>query len=157
MEQLDWVKNWTKAKQPHRGRTGLVSTVSCLEKTPFYGGLPSSTTLFIAPARCLCELFRKSWTVCQDPNTRWDYCVRAKRMRLTPLKPGESALTVDFVIYWVTCLLIWSSCSSHHWITHLWKIKLLLLEVSADFTKPHFVSSICSFLKKNFKPTEMGK
>ncbi|XP_058534043.1 putative tyrosine carboxypeptidase MATCAP2 isoform X3 [Ochotona princeps] len=29
-----------------------VFTVSCLEKTPFYGGLPSSTTPCIKPARC---------------------------------------------------------------------------------------------------------
>lgn len=27
--------------------------MSCLEKTPFYGGLPSSTTLSTEPAKCL--------------------------------------------------------------------------------------------------------
>ena len=147
--QQPW-NSWTgrkklELKPNNPTEEGLASIHSVLfRKDPFlWRAALLYYTVYRASQMSFCELFRDIGKFVKDPNTRWDYCVRAKRGWTDTSQPGECALTVDFVIYWVTVYWFWS----HPALpiiesTHLWKIKPLLLEVSADFPKPHFVGII---------------
>ena len=119
--QQPW-NSWTgrkklELKPNNPTEEGLASIHSVLfRKDPFlWRAALLYYTVYRASQMSFCELFRDLGQFVKDPNTRWDYCVRAKRGWTDTSQPGESALTVDFVIYWVTCLLILvTSCSSHH-------------------------------------------
>lgn len=106
--QQPW-NSWTgrkklELKPNNPTEEGLASIHSVLfRKDPFlWRAALLYYTVYRASQMSFCELFRDIGKFVKDPNTRWDYCVRAKRGWTDTSQPGEFALTVDFVIYWVT-------------------------------------------------------
>lgn len=147
--QQPW-NSWTgrkkhELKPNNPTEEGLASIHSVLfRKDPFlWRAALLYYTVYRASQMSFCELFKDIGKFVKDPNTRWDYCVRAKRGWTDTSQPGECPLTVGFLTYWIVVYWFWLHPNSPIGdFTDLWKIKPSLLEFSASFPKPHFGSVI---------------
>lgn len=50
-------------------------------------------TVYQAGRMSFSQLFHSLGRFVQDPNTRWDYCVRAKRGQTDTAQPGRPSIT----------------------------------------------------------------
>lgn len=103
--QQPW-NSWTgrkkhELKPNNPTEEGLASIHSVLfRKDPFlWRAALLYYTVYRASQMSFCELFRDIGKFVKDPNTRWDYCVRAKRGWTDTSQPGEYPLTVGFLTY----------------------------------------------------------
>lgn len=78
---------------------GLASIHSVLfRKDPFlWRAALLYYTVYQASQMSFCELFKDIGRFVKDPNTRWDYCVRAKRGWTDTSQPGKSASEVGLL------------------------------------------------------------
>lgn len=61
-------------------------------------------TVYQASRMSFSQLFRSLGRFVQDPNTRWDYCVRAKRGQADTAQPGRYARTLNVETIQLICL-----------------------------------------------------
>lgn len=101
--QQPW-NSWTgrkkhELKPNNPTEEGLASIHSVLfRKDPFlWRAALLYYTVYRASQMSFCELFKDIGKFVKDPNTRWDYCVRAKRGWTDTSQPGGCPLTIGFL------------------------------------------------------------
>lgn len=110
--QQPW-NSWTgrkkhELKPNNPTEEGLASIHSVLfRKDPFlWRAALLYYTVYQASRMSFCELFKDIGKFVKDPNTRWDYCVRAKRGWTDTSQPGRCSFFCRFSGFLGSCLLI---------------------------------------------------
>lgn len=100
--QQPW-NNWVgrkkhELKPNNPTEEGLASIHSVLfRKDPFlWRAALLYYTVYQASQMSFCELFKDIGKFVKDPNTRWDYCVRAKRGWTDTSQPGKCPSVAGF-------------------------------------------------------------
>ncbi|KAM6157238.1 putative tyrosine carboxypeptidase MATCAP2 isoform 3-T3 [Erethizon dorsatum] len=148
--QQPW-NSWTgrrkhKLKPNNPTEEGLASIHSVLfRKDPFlWRAALLYYTVYQASHMSFCDLFRDIGRFVKDPNTRWDYCVRAKRGWTDTSQPGcfsKDQVYLDGILQ----ILRHRESIDFHLLTALGKVsyedvdRLKELAVTGNMRVPHFL------------------
>lgn len=160
--QQPW-NSWTgrkkhELKPNNPTEEGLASIHSVLfRKDPFlWRAALLYYTVYQASQMSFCELFKDIGKFVKDPNTRWDYCVRAKRGWTDTSQPGGCLLTVGLPYGWLSVdfyyILIHQSEKSltSEQLNHCYLRSVLV------FPNHILLPFFSDLVLKNFKPTANG-
>ncbi|XP_040585711.1 uncharacterized protein KIAA0895 homolog isoform X2 [Mesocricetus auratus] len=143
---------------------GLASIHSVLfRKDPFlWRAALLYYTVYQASQMSFCELFRDIGKFVQDPNTRWDYCVRAKRGWTDTSQPGcfsKDQVYLDGILQ----ILRFRESIDFHLLTALGKVsyedvdRLKGLAVTENMRVPHFLQDHSRYMEHLEKIMEVNE
>ncbi|XP_004708210.2 uncharacterized protein KIAA0895 homolog [Echinops telfairi] len=146
--QQPW-NSWTgrkkhELKPNNPTEEGLASIHSVLfRKDPFlWRAALLYYTVYQASQMSFCELFRDIGKFVQDPNTRWDYCVRAKRGWTDTSQPGcfsKDQVYLDGILQ----ILRYRETIDFHLLTALGKVSAANSPQAPDTEGQHFLQLDC--------------
>ncbi|XP_052044774.1 putative tyrosine carboxypeptidase MATCAP2 isoform X2 [Apodemus sylvaticus] len=143
---------------------GLASIHSVLfRKDPFlWRAALLYYTVYQASKMSFCELFRDIGKFVKDPNTRWDYCVRAKRGWTDTSEPGcfsKDQVYLDGILQ----ILRFRESIDFHLLTALGKVsyedvdRLKELAVTENMRVPHFLHDHSRYMEHLEKIMEVNE
>ncbi|XP_007647729.1 uncharacterized protein KIAA0895 homolog isoform X2 [Cricetulus griseus] len=143
---------------------GLASIHSVLfRKDPFlWRAALLYYTVYQASQMSFCELFKDIGKFVQDPNTRWDYCVRAKRGWTDTSQPGcfsKDQVYLDGILQ----ILRFRDSIDFHLLTALGKVsyedvdRLKELAVTENMRVPHFLHDHSRYMEHLEKIMEVNE
>ncbi|XP_014441247.1 uncharacterized protein KIAA0895 homolog isoform X2 [Tupaia chinensis] len=166
--QQPW-NSWTgrrkhELKPNNPTEEGLASIHSVLfRKDPFlWRAALLYYTVFRASQLSFCELFRDLGKFVRDPNTRWDYCVRAKRGWTDTSQPGcfsKDQVYLDGILQ----ILRFRETIDFHLLTALGKVsyedvdRLKGLAVTENMRVPHFLQDHGRYMEHLEKIMEVNE
>uniref|UniRef100_A0A8D1CKJ2 KIAA0895 n=1 Tax=Sus scrofa TaxID=9823 RepID=A0A8D1CKJ2_PIG len=166
--QQPW-NSWTgrkkhELKPNNPTEEGLASIHSVLfRKDPFlWRAALLYYTVYQASQMSFCELFKDTGRFVKDPNTRWDYCVRAKRGWTDTSKPGcfsKDQVYLDGILQ----ILRYRETIDFHLLTALGKVsyedvdRLKGLAVTENMRVPHFLQDHGRYMEHLEKIMEVNE
>uniref|UniRef100_A0A8C6DV85 Microtubule associated tyrosine carboxypeptidase 2 n=1 Tax=Moschus moschiferus TaxID=68415 RepID=A0A8C6DV85_MOSMO len=166
--QQPW-NSWTgrkklELKPNNPTEEGLASIHSVLfRKDPFlWRAALLYYTVYRASQMSFCELFRDIGKFVKDPNTRWDYCVRAKRGWTDTSQPGcfsKDQVYLDGILQ----ILRYRETIDFHLLTTLGKVsyedvdRLKGLAVTENMRIPHFLQDHGRYMEHLEKIMEVNE
>ncbi|XP_062970020.1 putative tyrosine carboxypeptidase MATCAP2 isoform X2 [Cynocephalus volans] len=166
--QQPW-NSWTgrkkhELKPNNPTEEGLASIHSVLfRKDPFlWRAALLYYTVYQASQLSFCELFRDIGRFVKDPNTRWDYCVRAKRGWTDTSQPGcfsKDQVYLDGILQ----ILRYRETIDFHLLTALGKVsyedvdRLKGLAVIENMRVPHFLQDHGRYMEHLEKIMEVNE
>ncbi|XP_005549850.3 putative tyrosine carboxypeptidase MATCAP2 isoform X8 [Macaca fascicularis] len=166
--QQPW-NSWTgrkkhELKPNNPTEEGLASIHSVLfRKDPFlWRAALLYYTVYRASQMSFCELFRDIGRFVKDPNTRWDYCVRAKRGWTDTSQPGcfsKDQVYLDGILQ----ILRYRDTIDFHLLTALGKVsyedvdRLKGLAVTENMRVPHFLQDHGRYMEHLEKIMEVNE
>ncbi|XP_023984729.1 putative tyrosine carboxypeptidase MATCAP2 isoform X3 [Physeter macrocephalus] len=166
--QQPW-NSWTgrkkhELKPNNPTEEGLASIHSVLfRKDPFlWRAALLYYTVYRASHMSFCELFKDIGKFVKDPNTRWDYCVRAKRGRTDTSQPGcfsKDQVYLDGILQ----ILRYRETIDFHLLTALGKVsyedvdRLKELAVTENMRVPHFLQDHVRYMEHLEKIMEVNE
>ncbi|XP_051052818.1 putative tyrosine carboxypeptidase MATCAP2 isoform X2 [Phodopus roborovskii] len=143
---------------------GLASIHSVLfRKDPFlWRAALLYYTVYQASQMSFCELFKDIGKFVKDPNTRWDYCVRAKRGWTDTTQPGcfsKDQVYLDGILQ----ILRFRESIDFHLLTALGKVsyedvdRLKGLAVTENMRVPHFLHDHSRYMEHLEKIMEVNE
>ncbi|XP_004385361.1 putative tyrosine carboxypeptidase MATCAP2 isoform X2 [Trichechus manatus latirostris] len=166
--QQPW-NSWTgrkkhELKPNNPTEEGLASIHSVLfRKDPFlWRAALLYYTVYQASQMSFCELFRDIGKFVKDPNTRWDYCVRAKRGWTDTSQPGcfsKDQVYLDGILQ----ILRYRETIDFHLLTALGKVsyedvdRLKGLAVTENMRVPHFLQDHGRYMEHLEKIMEVNE
>ncbi|XP_076795836.1 putative tyrosine carboxypeptidase MATCAP2 isoform X1 [Arvicanthis niloticus] len=143
---------------------GLASIHSVLfRKDPFlWRAALLYYTVYQASQMSFCELFKDIGKFVKDPNTRWDYCVRAKRGWTDTSQPGcfsKDQVYLDGILQ----ILRFRESIDFHLLTALGKVsyedvdRLKELAVTENMRVPHFLQDHSRYMEHLEKIMEVNE
>uniref|UniRef100_A0AAA9TQM1 Microtubule associated tyrosine carboxypeptidase 2 n=1 Tax=Bos taurus TaxID=9913 RepID=A0AAA9TQM1_BOVIN len=166
--QQPW-NSWTgrkklELKPNNPTEEGLASIHSVLfRKDPFlWRAALLYYTVYRASQMSFCELFRDIGKFVKDPNTRWDYCVRAKRGWTDTSQPGcfsKDQVYLDGILQ----ILRYRETIDFHLLTTLGKVsyedvdRLKGLAVTENMRVPHFLQDHSRYMEHLEKIMEVNE
>ncbi|XP_069317697.1 putative tyrosine carboxypeptidase MATCAP2 isoform X2 [Eulemur rufifrons] len=143
---------------------GLASIHSVLfRKDPFlWRAALLYYTVYRASQMSFCELFKDIGKFVKDPNTRWDYCVRAKRGWTDTSRPGcfsKDQVYLDGILQ----ILRYRDTIDFHLLTALGKVsyedvdRLKGLAVIENMRVPHFLQDYSRYMEHLQKIMEVNE
>uniref|UniRef100_H0XRH0 Microtubule associated tyrosine carboxypeptidase 2 n=1 Tax=Otolemur garnettii TaxID=30611 RepID=H0XRH0_OTOGA len=166
--QQPW-NNWTgrkkhELKPNNPTEEGLASIHSVLfRKDPFlWRAALLYYTVYRASQMSFCELFKDIGKFVKDPNTRWDYCVRAKRGWTDTSRPGcfsKDQVYLDGILQ----ILRYRDTIDFHLLTALGKVsyedvdRLKGLAVTENLRVPHFLQDHSRYMEHLEKIMEVNE
>ncbi|KAI4584898.1 hypothetical protein MJG53_006432 [Ovis ammon polii x Ovis aries] len=166
--QQPW-NSWTgrkklELKPNNPTEEGLASIHSVLfRKDPFlWRAALLYYTVYRASQMSFCELFRDLGQFVKDPNTRWDYCVRAKRGWTDTSQPGcfsKDQVYLDGILQ----ILRYRETIDFHLLTTLGKVsyedvdRLKGLAVTENMRIPHFLQDHSRYMEHLEKIMEVNE
>ncbi|XP_019581879.2 putative tyrosine carboxypeptidase MATCAP2 isoform X1 [Rhinolophus sinicus] len=166
--QQPW-NSWTgrkkhELKPNNPTEEGLASIHSVLfRKDPFlWRAALLYYTVYRASQMSFCELFRDIGKFVKDPNTRWDYCVRAKRGWTDTSQPGcfsKDQVYLDGILQ----ILRYRQTIDFHLLTALGKVsyedvdRLKGLAVTENMRVPHFLQDHDRYMEHLEKIMEVNE
>ncbi|XP_063121413.1 putative tyrosine carboxypeptidase MATCAP2 isoform X4 [Rattus norvegicus] len=143
---------------------GLASIHSVLfRKDPFlWRAALLYYTVYQASQMSFCELFKDIGRFVKDPNTRWDYCVRAKRGWTDTSQPGcfsKDQVYLDGILQ----ILRFRESIDFHLLTALGKVsyedvdRLKELAVTENMRVPHFLHDHSRYMEHLEKIMEVNE
>ncbi|XP_058929650.2 putative tyrosine carboxypeptidase MATCAP2 isoform X3 [Kogia breviceps] len=166
--QQPW-NSWTgrkkhELKPNNPTEEGLASIHSVLfRKDPFlWRAALLYYTVYRASHMSFCELFKDIGKFVKDPNTRWDYCVRAKRGRTDTSQPGcfsKDQVYLDGILQ----ILRYRETIDFHLLTALGKVsyedvdRLKGLAVTENMRVPHFLQDHVRYMEHLEKIMEVNE
>lgn len=166
--QQPW-NSWTgrkkhELKPNNPTEEGLASIHSVLfRKDPFlWRAALLYYTVYRASQMSFCELFRDIGRFVKDPNTRWDYCVRAKRGWTDTAQPGcfsKDQVYLDGILQ----ILRYRQTIDFHLLTALGKVsyedvdRLKGLAVTENMRVPHFLQDHGRYMEHLEKIMEVNE
>uniref|UniRef100_A0A7N5KG55 Microtubule associated tyrosine carboxypeptidase 2 n=1 Tax=Ailuropoda melanoleuca TaxID=9646 RepID=A0A7N5KG55_AILME len=166
--QQPW-NSWTgrkkhELKPNNPTEEGLASIHSVLfRKDPFlWRAALLYYTVYQASQMSFCELFKDIGKFVKDPNTRWDYCVRAKRGWTDTSQPGcfsKDQVYLDGILQ----ILRYRETIDFHLLTALGKVsyedvdRLKGLAVTENMRVPHFLQDHDRYMEHLEKIMEVNE
>ncbi|XP_077895979.1 putative tyrosine carboxypeptidase MATCAP2 isoform X2 [Ictidomys tridecemlineatus] len=166
--QQPW-NSWTgrkkhELKPNNPTEEGLASIHSVLfRKDPFlWRAALLYYTVYQASQMSFCELFKDIGKFVKDPNTRWDYCVRAKRGWTDTSQPGcfsKDQVYLDGILQ----ILRYRDSIDFHLLTALGKVsyedvdRLKGLAVTENMRVPHFLQDYDRYMEHLEKIMEVNE
>ncbi|XP_058384223.1 putative tyrosine carboxypeptidase MATCAP2 isoform X3 [Diceros bicornis minor] len=166
--QQPW-NSWTgrkkhELKPNNPTEEGLASIHSVLfRKDPFlWRAALLYYTVYRASQMSFCELFKDIGKFVKDPNTRWDYCVRAKRGWTDTSQPGcfsKDQVYLDGILQ----ILRYRETIDFHLLTALGKVsyedvdRLKGLAVTENMRVPHFLQDHGRYMEHLEKIMEVNE